>query len=65
MLQASLVTCVTVSNFLTMFPSDVACLKQISMSVLMGAMDVVVMQTVLILMVVTGVSVCQDSMEMD
>ena len=30
----------------------------------MGAMDVVVMQTVLILMVVTGVSVCQDSLEM-
>ena len=31
----------------------------------MGAMDVVVMQTVLILMVVTGASVCQDSLEMN
>ena len=28
-------------------------------------MDVILMQTVLILMVVTGVSVCQDSLEMD
>ena len=37
---------------------------QISMSVI-GAMDVMIMQSVMILMVVTGVSVCQDSREMD
>ena len=35
-----------------------------SMSVL-GTVHVMVMQTVLIVMVVTGVSVCQDSREMD
>ena len=34
------------------------------MSVL-GTIHVILMQTVLILMVVTGVSVCQDSLEMD
>ena len=37
---------------------------QISTSVL-GEMHVMIMQTVLIVMVVTGVSVCQDSREMD
>ena len=34
------------------------------MSVL-GTVHVMIMQTVLIVMVVTGVSVCQDSREMD
>ena len=37
---------------------------QISMSV-RGAMDVITIQSVMILMVATGVSVCQDSREMD
>ena len=35
------------------------------MSVLLGAMDVMIMQSVMILMVATGVSVCQDTREMD
>ena len=39
--------------------------QQILMSVLLGAIHVMIMQTVMILMVVTCVSVCQDSREMD
>jgi hypothetical protein len=39
-------------------------ITQISMSVL-GTVHVMIMQTVMIVMVVTGVSVCQDSREMD
>ena len=35
------------------------------MSVLLGTIHVMIMQSVMILMVATGVSVCQDSREMD
>ena len=40
-------------------------IMQMLMSVLLGTIHVMIMQSVMILMVVTGVSVCQDSREMD
>ena len=39
--------------------------QQMLMSVLLGAIHVMIMQSVMILMVVTGVSVYQGTLEMD